>query len=229
MRWSCLLLATLLLAVGCGSDAEPSQDPGETLTRLVQAAGAGDAEAMWALLSKSSRDVLGPTLDEFRAGPAHELSEGLGSWQVSGSYEVVLSERIDERWAVAAIAGRRVVEGEKEPNAIDATPLALEGGSWKVDLGGPARLTPTSPKPGSTTGHESRIAAAVAAPAAVEEARLWLDGEPIDAEARDSEVSGRGSQRLTRGPHSVVAFVRTADDAAAVAWRFTAAERGALS
>lgn len=243
MRPLLLAAASAVFVTGCGgggggsadevsattpvpsaSDAAAARDPGEVLTDFVEAAGTGDAEKMWSLLSRRTQTRIGSTLAKFRGGPAHELEEGVGSF-AGGGYELILAERITEKWAVAALAGERTAEGAKEYAAYAAA-LRLEGRAWRLELGDSVRIRPLRPDPGEVLEERTQLAAEIKARAPIVEGGLWLDGQAVPGE------SGGVSDRyltiytdivsLEPGPHSIVVFASAGHTASARAWTFKA-------
>lgn len=241
-RSSILLGVSALLVAGCGggggSSAGGAQTastqaaittqparPGDVLTRFVEAAGAGDAKAMWALLSKPTQRRMGPTLAKFQAGPAGELAEGVGAF-AKGDYKLILRSQIGSDTAVAAIAGIRVAEGKREYSAYGAA-LRLEGGKWRLELGGPITVSPIAPRPGEIRQIPPvQLAVELRAKAPILEAGVWLDGQAFPTRgsplgAKSATAFGEPPAPLGPGRHSVVAFASTARDASAFGWAFT--------
>jgi hypothetical protein len=222
-----------MLAGGCGSAAEapslrldasqpgePVRDAGLLVLRFVQAARRGDAAQMWALLSRPTRLSIGPTLAAFARGTAPELAKDVEDFRGG---RVLLSRRLDDVWAVGAVSGRYVQDGESEPAGYAAA-LRREEGTWRIELGGLviARLRP---EPLDRTGDRPAFRAEAQAGAQIERMLLWLDGgatsvgrswtSPFSAELR-----GRPRSGLASGEHVVVVFASTEDTAAALAWTF---------
>jgi hypothetical protein len=135
----------------------------------------------------------------------------------------VLSQRVGPRWAVAALAGRRLEEGELSDFAYAAA-LRREGARWRLELGG-LIVGGVRPEPLEEVDDEVSLRADVAAGTAVRSFLLWLDGRPLDART-ESETPFAARARadvatLPAGVHVGVAFAATADAAGAVAWPFT--------
>ena len=233
-------VALALLLAGCaggdGDAAPPAQTspaaaarsvddarPGRTLLTFVRAAGDGDAEAMWGLLTRETRASMGPTLEQFRTGTAVELEEGVGS--VADTAEVTLSRRVGE-WGVGAVSGERTVEGEREDFSYAAA-LAREEGRWKLELGALV-IGSLRPEPLEETTSRAPFAATVNSAERVEAVAVWLDGRevPVPQPAATAfTVSVRGiTEPLDPGRHELVVFAATADAAGAIAWPFTVAE-----
>jgi hypothetical protein len=203
-------------------EAEPPPRPDAPLERMVAAARAADARAMWELLSGPTRERLGPTFARFRRGAASELRKALGSFARRRS-ALILAERINEEFAVAAYGGRLA----DDRYATFATALRLEEGAWKLELGGPVQLEALVPDPGEVERRGgAQLAAGIKADAAVAEGGLWLDGESVPGKSggtdeRNITIFSDPVEGLARGPHAVVAFASTAYDASALAWMFT--------
>jgi hypothetical protein len=161
-------------------------DPGrDAIEAFVGAARAGKADAMWRLLSRSSRERLGPTLAEFRKHAAVELREGVGSF---GPFRVIVSERITPEFGVVAIDGRRLVEGSRARD-VYATALRLEGDAWKVEPGGPVVVRPIGPDPGARENVVAQVAAAVEGPAGVGTAVMYVDGATEHPQVRGTATN----------------------------------------
>jgi hypothetical protein len=226
-RLSAALAALVLLGVvtaGCGGDgsattqAEP-ETAARTLLRFVEAAGAGDANAMWAELSTTTQGRWGPTVDDFAEGTAIELAEGLGSY-ARGSYAVVLDEIVAGRWAVAAVTGQREVEGMVERGAYAAAAV-LQDGEWKLELGGTPSVTPAQPEPGTVVSGLSRAIANVVSATDQLDARMWLDGHELAGVIFRAKKIEAPLELLVPGTQVLVAFVADDNHPAATAWAFT--------
>jgi hypothetical protein len=220
-RSGAILGAVLLLAVaGCGgeNDGDEPESPSETLLGFVEAAGAGDAEAMWADLSAGTRERWGPTFDEFRAGVALELAEGLGSF-APADYEVALGEQVSDGLGVAAIEGARTVEGMEEYAAYAAA-LVTEDGVWKLALDGPS-IVPLEPGQGASVSAPDRARARAEGAEGLDDARMWLDGAELEPVERRGDSIEAPLDGLEQGPHSLVVYVADGGEPAATAWTFT--------
>jgi hypothetical protein len=241
LRRIALVAVAVLLLAGCGSEspeAEPpattqtteeggesdvtaatagltidDPGPGEALQTFVEAAAAGNSEAIWLLLTPESQERLGPTLAEFAERFGNDFQEGVGTF--SGSpYGVAISRRDEEGWGVAAIAGNRVREGEEEFATYGAA-VRLDGDRWLLELGAPIELTRLVDAPPGV------IQVEMSADDAIEAAGLWLDGEPLLA-----HVEGRRGDFVVEaelppdasGTSVVVTFARTATAAGAGAF-----------
>jgi hypothetical protein len=248
-RLATLAVAVVLLATACGGgdgDDEQAQattgattaegappldagtaaaEPGKILLAFVRAAGKGDAEAMWNLLSEPTRASIGPTFADFRGGAAQEFEAGLGS--LAPSAKVILSRSLRDDWSVAAVAGEREVEGEEEPEyyAYGAAMLP-ENGEPKLELGGVV-ITGYKPDPLAVLDDpKPKLAANVGAGGDLTDVRMWLDGKPFPTErgANDTPFTatlrGQVASPLAPGRHEVVVFASTSDTATATAWTF---------
>ena len=209
--------------VGSAESAQP-RNPREALVRFVEAAGDADARGMWSELSTPTRRRLGPSFARFRAGPAHELHDGVGSYS-RRSYVVILDERVTTAFAVAAIAGRRTVEGRAE-HGVYAVALRLERGAWRLELAAPIRIRAIRPVPGEAVRRRTQLAADVAAHASIVEAGMWFDGRAFAArggatDPRHLGMFGEAPQPLRRGVHGVVAFAAAGGTATALGWAFS--------
>ena len=199
------------------------EDPavGEALREFVVAAGNGDVDAMWGLLTATSQEQLGPTQEEFADELGADLQRGLGSFAGTG-FDTVLSLRTDSGFGVAAIAGARERDGRDEYAAY-GTALRREDGAWRVELGGPVELAANAP-PRSTTDRRPAIQFEIVAGAPVDEAGVWLDGAPLPANAQSRAdavtVVSRPEAPLAPGWHVLVLFGRAGDAATAGARPF---------
>ncbi|HEV8250997.1 MAG TPA: hypothetical protein VGQ15_13585 [Gaiellaceae bacterium] len=224
----CALLATAcgsekLAAVHLGADqpGSPDREPGLTVLRFVQAARRGDAERMWPLLSEPTRRSIGPGLLPFARGAAIDLYDSFEDFRQG---RVLLSRKLDDTWAIGAVAGRfETDEGDSEPAAY-AVALRREGGRWRVELGGLV-IAKLRPQPAQTAGDRPELRAEAQAGDDVEQMLLWLDGVAARVPfSRTSpftgEIDGRPEQPIAGGEHAVVVFARTPVTAGAQAWTF---------
>lgn len=216
-----MLAASLSLALafaGCGGGskeqattrASAGPSPGAALKALLAAAYAGDEARVRSLLVAGSPASLAP-----------ELVDKLGSFPVQTP--VILSVKIDSRFAVAAIAGPRTAEGTKEPYVAYAVALKLVGGSYKASIVSPVQIEPLGPDPGSVQPAITQVAAQFSAPKRIVQAGLWVDGAAIAADPRGSSTKYTAfgaTPKLKPGWHSVVAFAEAGGSATARAWTF---------
>ncbi len=196
----------------------PPPAPGPVFTRFVEAAGAGRADAMWALLSRPSRNRLGPTKASFRRGAALGLERRVGSL-ARGGYRLIVAEQVTDMFAAAAI------EGTKGRGAYAAA-LRLEGGAWKLELSGPVRLRALIPFSDRAATAQPQVAVGIVADADITGALLWVDGKSFaggggGTDPRHATAYGRPAERLARGRHLAVAFANTGISASATAWTFS--------
>jgi hypothetical protein len=216
-----VLVASLLLAVaGCGGSGSGSKSqtttaaaagpsPGAALKVLLTAAHAGDEAKVRRLLVPGSAASLAP-----------ELVEGLGSFPVQTP--VILSVKIDARFAVAAIAGPRTAEGMRE-HAVYAVALKRVGDAYRASIVAPVQIDPLGPDEGSTQASITQVAAQFSAPTRIVQAGLWIDGKAIAADPRGSSKKFTAfgpTPKLRPGWHSVVAFGEAGGSATARAWTF---------
>jgi hypothetical protein len=189
--------------------------PGVVLRDFVRAAARRNERRMWQRLSAPTRRRLGPTLARFRGDAARSLELELAA--LGRRHELILSQTITSRFAVAAVA---------RGSEAYAAALRLENGLWRVELGSPVRIRPLRPKTGETVPRRTQLAAEVTAEATIVEAGLWLDGLAFPTRgggAIPSELTMFGeASALSAGAHSVVAFASTGANAAARAWTFRA-------
>ncbi len=231
------LLALALVVAGCGGGGTStatttttavttvalpttttSSDPGkDTVNALVAAARSGNTDAMWGMLSTSSKKRLGPTLGEFKSGAGGELADSLAGFR---DYRVIVSERITPEFGLVAIDGRR--DGKR---SVYAVPLRLVGEHWKLELGSPVTVKPLGPLPGAVQPAVGQIGVAVGGPAGVGTAVLYLDGRAenpkVYTTATNSTLVSNFDPALGLGRHTVVVFATDNRDAAADAWAFT--------
>jgi hypothetical protein len=230
-----LALVVALVLSGCGGTStvtatkeEPTTttapaDPGKAIVdALWLAARRGSAEALWALLSTSSKERLGPTLKEFRTGPAAELEASLGAFT---SLRPFVSERITPEFGVVAVDGRR----DGKP-AVYAVALRIEGASWKVELGGPVKIRPIGPDPGARETVVAQVAAAVEGPGGTGTALMYVDGQTqtnLQSRGTSSNATlfANFEPALDPGRHTVVVFASDGREASATAWAFTVAKK----
>jgi hypothetical protein len=201
--------------------ADPA--PGRILLSFVRAAGEGDSRAMWDLLSEPTQASIGPTFEDFRGGASANFQAGLGT--LASSAKVILSRRIANDWAVAAVAGDRTVQGKREHFAYGAA-LLPEEGSLKLELGGVV-ISGYKPEPLEEVDEaRPELAANVGAGGDLVDVRMWLDGKPFDARrgANDTPFTatlrGLPEQPLEAGEHEIVVFAATTETATATAWSF---------
>jgi hypothetical protein len=233
VRRALLPVVLVVLAAGCGggtsaetngptTTAPPATttpaDPGKAAVEAFAAAArSGNADSLWALLSTSSRERLGPTLERFRAGTAAELTEGLGSIE---RFRTIVSERITPEFGVIAIEGRR----NGKP-AVYAAALRLEGAQWRFELGGPVSVRPIGPDADAHEPVVAQIAAAVEGPGGTGTAVMYLDGQVVNPEVRGTSVNStlfaNFDPALDPGRHTVVLFASDGREASATAWAFT--------
>jgi hypothetical protein len=198
--------------------------PGKVLKRFTTAAGKGDADTMWKLLTEPTQASIGPTLDDFRGDAGITFQRGLGT--IAKDAHVVLSRKLRDDWAVAAVVGTQTVEGKKQQFGYGAAMLP-ENGGLKIELGGVV-ITGQKPDPTSViTETQPTLAANVGAGGDLTDVRMWLDGEAFPAKrgANDTPFTatlrGKPATPLAKGLHTVVVFAATQDTATASAWTFT--------
>jgi hypothetical protein len=193
-------------------------EPGEVLTRFVQAAADEDAAVMWQLLSSPSRERLGPTRAEFADTYVEGFRDGLGTFAGTDP-EIVVSGADGQGWGIAAIAGDRVRDGQEE-FATYAAALRVEDGEWRLELGAPIALKYLEDSPAGTVDVE------VAADAPIEAAGLWVDGEPARAVVQGTDLSHfvvhAGQVQTTADRPVGVVFARTSEEAQAGAFSLDA-------
>ena len=219
-----LALLASPLAGGAVTRRDAAEDPAAALRAFVAAAREGRFDRMWAQLSQPSRVRLGPSLTRFRADAGRKLRGQVGGFGARA--RLILNERVDLRFGVAAVAGRRRAGGRTHYDAFAAA-ARLERTGWKLELGGPVKLHAIRPDPGERVVRRTQIAAGVAAHAPIEEAGLWVDGLAFPSrggmtDRRHLTMWDEAPQPLRAGHHTVVAFASAGRTASAIAWAFSA-------
>ncbi len=187
--------------------------PGDALRAFVEAAGAGDTDALWGLLTPLSRKQLGPTRADFARKYGEGFREGVGTF-AGTPYEMVISRRDEDGWGVAAIAGNRVRDGQEEFAAYGAA-ARQDGNRWLLELGAPLELKRLADAAPGT------IAVEMSAADPLEAAGLWLDGEALPAHVEGRRAHFVVAGQLPEGAADdavVVAFARTGAAASAGAF-----------
>jgi hypothetical protein len=199
-----------------------SADPGKAIVDAFWvAARLGNAQALWALLSTSTKERLGPTLDDFRKGRVTELAKGLGAFT---SFRPIVSERVTPEFGMVAIDGFRLVR-ESRTRAVFAVVLRLEGSRWKVELGGPVKVRPIGPDPNARETVVAQVAGAVEGPGGAGTAVMYVDGQTenphVAGTATNSTLYANFEPALDPGRHTVVLFAVDGREASATAWAFS--------
>ena len=215
-----------------GTDAAPAElqttpfpTAGQTLVQFVRAASRVDVLRMWGMMTEESRVGLGPTVGDFESSSAQELSKGLGALANGKGFKVVFSEKIGDKYAVAAVASDANVEGVGRQYYAYGAALKPEGGRWKISLGA-IGLFDLKPAPVSKQRPTPTVGVSVQSLGALTHAGLWLDGTPLkETGAVDQEgnvsLTAKPAQPLQPGRHVVVGFAAAADTASALAWTFS--------
>jgi hypothetical protein len=217
--------------------AEPSTEPGTATSTppegadslspeaavfirlFVEAAGQGQTGVLWDLLSAATQERLGPTFAEFEQGAANELEEGVGA--LAADYGVLLAVETPGGFAVAAVGGVRMAEGGEQLGAFGFA-LRPVRDTFRVEIGGPVEITPLVPERGVVEPGDE-LAFGVRAPGPIDEGAIWVDGRPIKSRAFGEDpsqlvVAGPPPDPLVAGPHVVIGFARSGDEATALAW-----------
>lgn len=212
-----------MLTVPTGTEPTAPVEPaaGAALKLFVEAAGEGDVLQMWALLSGPTQRRFGGDSGTFADRFAREFEQGVGSF-AGTDYQVVLTLRPAPRWAIAAIVGTRTDAGVKQ-SAAYAVALRREEGYWRLEVGGPVKLTPVVPSTGVKAGTTPQLGMEVKARMPIANAAVWIDGNPLPAlaagpDARTLLVAGPPDSPLAAGTHIGFGFARAGDQASALAW-----------
>lgn len=199
--------------------------PGKTLLQFVKAAGRGDAEAMWGLLSEPTKASIGPTFQDFRSGVAEDFQAGLGS--LAPTAKVTLSRKLDDNWSVAAVSGERETDGKAERYSYGAA-FSPENGKLKLELGGIVVAKYTPEPLAEVSDRRPEVGANVGTGGTdIRDLRLWLDGKPLPFRRGPNDtpftamLRGRPAAPLAKGEHQAMIFAATDSDATASAWPFT--------
>ena len=232
--------ALALVAAGCagGEEASAEKEPraapplaatpdaaapaaGRVLLRFVRAARDGDGVAMWSLLSGATRGTYGRDRGAFVGAAARDLHTLLRGLRRE---RLVLARSVGRRWAVAAVAGVRTVDDEKDDFSYGVA-LAREGGGWRIELGG-AVISGLEPEPAQDVDPRAEVAADVSVAEPLRAFRLWVDGAPLRPKLEDAgpfraSFVVRPPAPLAPGRHDAVAFAATDTTAVAVAWPFS--------
>jgi len=196
--------------------------PGKALQSFVAAAGRGDSLALWRSLSAPSQKRLGPTYAVFRGRAALALAAAVGGFAHAKGLRVVVDERVDGTWGVAAVAGTR-----KARYAAYGVALRRTHGGWRVELGGTVRLTPVGNNELGAVSHApAQLAVGVRSGPPIQKVGMWLDGVGFPLQAGGTGPSnitayGVPPRHVGRGVHVLVAFASTDGGASASAWVFT--------
>jgi hypothetical protein len=214
---------TNVLTVSTGTEPTAPVAPaaGAALKLFVEAAGQGDVLQMWALLSGPMQKRFGGDSGTFGDRFAQEFEQGIGSF-AGTDYQVALAQKPAPGWAVAAIVGERTEAGVKQTAAY-AVALRLEKGYWRLEIGGPVKLTPVIPSTGVKAGTAPQLGMRVEAPAPITDASVWIDGNPLPALAAGPDastllVAGKPDSPLGPGTHVGIGFAHDGDQAIALAW-----------
>ena len=118
-----------------GEGSDPSAEgsgPAATVEAWVDALGAGDLDAAWALTTPSSQDSFGgrEAFDESASG----LAEGYGSWSGStdATFTAVALDDVEPGLSLVVLRGTVAQEGPPEP-AVEAVPVRSQGHEVLVD------------------------------------------------------------------------------------------------
>ncbi len=139
----------------------------------------------------SSKQVAATTTTTQKPGPGRVLYQSAG-------------------WAVVLAGGR-------------ARALRLSGGSWRPDTSGAVKVSILGPR--GVAAATPQVAAELSAKAPLVESGLWVDGTELLEKGGGltptrGTIYGAPDGALAPGTHTAVAYGRTANHAAAVAWSF---------
>lgn len=220
-KHSLIIVAVCAIAVvGCSGEKKAvapttPPDPGrDVLAAFVDAAAAGDSEAMWDLLSKPSQRRAGPTIEAFEQKTMPGLRRELAPF-AKGELPIQVSESLDGRFGLVALS---------RGSDAYAVPLRHEGNVWRVELPGPLRIQVLGPPPGSRGKFVNQIGVETHGPGGSGLALLYIDGTTLDvrtyAGPRAATIFANFANKLEPGTHTAVAFSSNGRDAAARAWTF---------
>jgi hypothetical protein len=201
------LAVPALTACGGSSDKQPADPGAAVLAAFIAAAGHGDTKAMRTLLSAQSQTRVSDAALGALAKRLRPFARG---------NRLVVSERITDSFGVVAAV--------RQP-ATFAAAMRLAAGNWKLELGGPIRIRPLGPRPGSRERRVRQVAAAIDNASEGGEALLYLDGQAApDAKVyrfRDQlSVVSNLPTAVPKGRHSVVVFAGSPSTATARGWTF---------
>lgn len=122
----------LLAAVALAACSRP-EGPAESYRRFAAAARAGDADAVWSMLSERSRAALDARASELSARAAPGVIPPSGRELVLGD-QAARAPRLRAAVVVRESADTAVVRVEDEAGGAGEVTLAREGGAWRVVL-----------------------------------------------------------------------------------------------
>lgn len=220
-----LFVVLAVVAAGCGGNdksanaapppATAGKDQGrEVVGALVDAAAAGNTQAMWDLLSRPSKRRFGPTEAAFAKGKARALRRQLAPF-AGGKLPLQISQNIDDLFGLVVLS---------RGSQAYAVPLRHEGSDWRVELGGPLSISVSGPPPNSRGKFLEQIGVETHGPQRSGVGLLYLDGVTLDAKSfagpRSATLYANFESKLTPGVHTATAFASAGDNATARAWTF---------
>jgi hypothetical protein len=124
--------------------------------------------------------------------------------------------------------GEVVYQGLKWSVVLDhgkAKALHLVGGEWIPDTSKAVHISILGPHPQTKAASTPQVAAELFGNAPLVESALWIDGQELLEKGggltpKRGTIYGAPASPLAKGTHVAVAYARTANHAAAVAWTF---------
>ena len=208
------------------SKADP--EPGQVLTRFVEAGIAKDYRSMWNLLARGTRSQVAPTFAGFAKDVAPDLARSVGAF-VTGKYRVVNSFRVGEGKAVASVAGdRKDPDSKKIEFETFGVALLRQQGEWKLELLTPISLTLVIPEERIALS-KPRVAVSAEAGAPILEVGVWIDGKqyasPTEgASPTQMTIFAEADEKFPPGNHTVTAYSSIGETASATSWTFIVAD-----
>ncbi len=150
---------------------------------------------------------------------ALDLEEGIGT---IARGDLVLARRVGDV-GFAALVDERIVDDEQEDYAY-AVAFVRQDGDWRIELGA-ATVSALEPDPEEETGARPELRARVETAGAVQDALMWLDGEPVRAQRGTdgpfvATLEAESPRELAPGRHVVVVLGTGPGAATAAAWPF---------
>lgn len=207
-----LLALVAALALSVPAAAAPIR-PGAAFDRLLGAAKAGNAAAVWSGLSAATR--------------AHYGSASAFARSPVGARLTAVARRPHRPLVDATFPNGGAAVAVTTSGAPYAGAMRLEGGRWKLQFDPDVVVQPIAPAPGSVTAHVFQVSARAILPDPVDTGAFYLDGKALDFRGaavnggRTVTLSANRPKGVARGRHTLVAYARSGAHAGALAWAFT--------